>query len=169
MAEESSNIIKVNLEEIATDIGKHLSIIGKRKTDRQGSTMFTNVKLSETEQEIIAHYADEASNVFAGEVAPIVKTFSGGNPQIIEFNVTRINEGHRDAFKTCFVCFARAYVIRSILEMSDTDQAKAYETAMKMQMDAAVRIVFDKEAPISTSSQKTLADMKGEVTDEKQE
>lgn len=162
MAENTNGQLTVSLSEIENDIVKHLSIIGKRNTDRQGNTMFTNVTLSAAERAVVDQYITEAVNVFAGEVAPVVKTYDTAEPPSVTFDVSRVNAGHRGAFEKTFIGFTRSYVLHGVLEMSNTEQAKGYGEAMTRQLAAAVKTVFDKTAPSKTSG-KTLADMEGEI------
>lgn len=85
-------------------------------------------------------------------------------PASVTFNVTRLNEGHKDAFESCFMGYVRAYTTYMVLTLSSTEQAKVHSEEMNMHMKAAIQLVFDKMPP--PTSVKTLKDMTGSIENE---
>ena len=164
---EETKLITISLASVEGDVMKQVSAIAKRQNDKAGNTLYANTTLSSAEKAVMKQYIVAAAHSFAGEVAPIVKTYIDDSlPVSVTFNVTRLNDGHRKAFESCFMGYVNAYTIYMILVLSGAEQAKVYADDMSMHMNAAIKLAFDKTPP--SHSSKTLKDMTGSIEDEPQ-
>ena len=155
------------MESIEGDVTKQVSVIAKRLKDKDGVSLFVSTTLSSVEKMVIRQYIESAVRSFSGEMAPVVKTYLDSSlPASVTFNVTRLNEGHKNAFESCFIGYVRAYTSYMVLTLSSTEQAKVYSEEMNMHLKAAIQIAFDK-MPHPTSV-KTLKDMTGSIENERQ-
>lgn len=160
MAEETK-LITISMDSIESDVMKQVSVIAKRQKDKNGDSLFGSTTLSAVEKTVIRQYIESAIRSFAGELAPVVRTYIDSSLSAsVTFNVTRLNEGHKNAFESCFMGYVRAYTTYMVLTLSSTEQAKVYSDEANALMKSAIKLVFDKEAP-SVSSAKTLKDMTG--------
>lgn len=159
---EKTKLITISLDSVEGDVMKVVSAIAKRQTDKAERTLFSNVTLSTAEKAILNQYIKAAASVFAGEVAPIVKTYIDASlPLSVTFNVTRLNDGHKSAFESNFRSFVNAYVTNMILMLSNTEQAKSFAEDMATHLNAAIKLVYDKDPP--STSVKSLKDMTGSI------
>ena len=166
MAEETK-LVTISMESIEGDVTKQVSVIAKRLKDKDGVSLFGSTTLSSVEKMVIRQYIESAVRSFAGEMAPVVKTYLDSSlPASVTFNVTRLNEGHKNAFESCFMGSVRAYTAYMVLTLSSTEQAKVYSEEMNMHLKAAIHLVFDKMPP--PTSVKTLKDMTGSIENEPQ-
>ena len=166
MAEETK-LITISMESIESDVMKQVSVIAKRQKDKAGDSLIGNTTLSAVEKVVIRQYIESAVRSFAGELAPVVKTYIESSiPASVTFNVVRLNEGHKNAFESCFMGYVRAYTSYMVLTLSSTEQAKVYSEEMNMHLKAAIQLVFDKTPP--ATSVKTLKDMTGSIENEPQ-
>ena len=166
MAEETK-LVTISMESIEGDVTKQVSVIAKRLKDKDGVSLFGSTTLSSVEKMVIRQYIESAVRSFAGEMAPVVKTYLDSSlPASVTFNVTRLNEGHKNAFESCFMGYVRSYTAYMVLTLSSTDQAKVYSEEMNMHLKAAIQLVFDKMPP--PTSVKTLKDMTGSIENEPQ-
>ena len=166
MAEETK-LVTISMESIEGDVTKQVSVIAKRLKDKDGVSLFGSTTLSSVEKMVIRQYIESAVRSFAGEMAPVVKTYLDSSlPASVTFNVTRLNEGHKNAFESCFMGYVRAYTAYMVLTLSSTDHAKVYAEDMNMHLKAAIQLVVD-NMPRPTSV-KTLKDMNGSKEDEPQ-
>lgn len=164
---EETKLITISLSSVEGDVMKQVSAIAKRQNDKAGNSLFGSTTLSNAEKTVLNRYIVAAAHSFAGEVAPIVKTYIDDSlPVSVTFNVTRLNDGHKKAFESCFRGYVNAYTTYMILTLSSTEQAKVYSDEMSMHMKAAIKLVFDKTPPSHTP--KTLKDMTGSVEHEPQ-
>jgi hypothetical protein len=154
--------ISINYSTLEGRVKTHLSIIGKRQGDKQGNTLFTGITLSSAEEDFIEDYIKAAVEIFSGELAPKVNTFSIGSGVEIHIDSTRINSGCSEAFKEDFQGYVQAYVLNAILEMNYSDLAKKYAVDMERHLQAAVKLIYTKEPPSKSGS--TLVNMNGSVT-----
>ena len=116
---------------------------------------------------MIRQYIESAIRSFAGELAPVVRTYIDSSlPASVTFNVTRLNEGHKNAFESCFMGYVRAYTTDMVLTLSSTEQAKVYSDEANTLLKSAIKLVFDKEAP--STGAKTLKDMTGSMESDPQ-
>ena len=112
MAEETK-MITISMESIESDVMKQVSVIAKRQKDKAGDSLFGNTTLSAVEKVVIRQYIESAVRSFAGELAPVVKTYIDSSlPASVTFNVIRLNEGHKNAFESCFRGYVRAYTTK---------------------------------------------------------
>ena len=144
MAEETK-LITISMESIESDVMKQVSVIAKRQKDKAGDSLFGNTTLSAVEKVVIRQYIESAS---------------------VTFNVIRLNEGHKNAFESCFMGYVRAYATYMVLTLSSTEQAKVYSDEANMLLKDAIKLVFDKEAP--SAGAKTLKDMTGSIESDPQ-
>lgn len=166
MAEETK-LVTISMESIEGDVTKQVSVIAKRLKDKDGVSLFGSTTLSSVEKMVIRQYIESAVRSFAGEMAPVVKTyFDFLLPASVTFNVTRLNEGHKDAFESCFMGYVRAYTTYMVLTLSSTEQAKVYSDEADMLLKSAIKLVFNKEAP--SAGDKTLKDMTGSMENDPQ-
>ena len=166
MAEETK-LITISMESIESDVMKQVSVIAKRQKDKAGDSLFGNTTLSAVEKVVIRQYIESAVRSFAGELAPVVKTYIDSSlPASVTFNVIRLNEGHKNAFESCFRGYVRAYTTYMVLTLSGTEQAKVYSDEANMLLKDAIKLVFDKDAP--SAGAKTLKDMTGSIESDPQ-
>ena len=122
---EETKLITISLASVEGDVMKQVSAIAKRQNDKAGNSLFGSTTLSNAEKTILNRYIVAAAHSFAGEVAPIVKTYIDDSlPVSVTFNVTRLNDGHKKAFESCFRGYVNAYTTYMILTLSSTEQAK---------------------------------------------
>lgn len=166
MAEETK-LITISMESIESDVMKQVSVIAKRQKDKNGDSLFGSTTLSTVEKTVIRLYIESAIRSFAGELAPVVKTYIDSSlPASVTFNVIRLNEGHKNAFESCFWGYVRAYTTYMVLTLSSTEQAKVYSDEADALLKSAIKLVFDKEAP--SAGAKTLKDMTGSMESDQQ-
>lgn len=164
MAEETK-LITISMDSIESDVTKQVSVIAKRQKDKNGDSLFGSTTLSAVEKTVIRQYIESAIRSFAGELAPVVRTYIDSSlPASVTFNVTRLNEGHKNAFESCFMGYVRAYTTYMVLTLSSTEQAKVYSDEANTLLKSAIKLVFDKTPP--ATSVKTLKDMTGSIEDE---
>lgn len=164
---EETKLITISMESIESDAMKQVSVIAKRQKDKAGDSLFGNTTLSAVEKVVIRQYIESAVRSFAGELAPVVKTYIDSSlPASVTFNVIRLNDGHKNAFESCFRGYVRAYTTYMVLTLSGTEQAKVYSDEANMLLKDAIKLVFDKDAP--SASAKTLKDMTGSIESDPQ-
>lgn len=159
--------VTVEYSDIKSKVRKRLSIIGKRLSDKQGNNLFAGVTLSSAEEDIMKQYLKEATEIFVGNLAPLVSNYvdDTDNVQFV-FNKTRISTAKADAFSSNFKSYVVASVAYDVLTTTSPEMARKYADDMTNHMNAAIKLVFDKMPP--EHSQKTLKDMTGSVEHEPQ-
>ena len=74
MAEETK-LVTISMDSIEGDVTKQVSVIAKRLKDNDGVSLFGRTTLSSVEKIVIRQYIESAVRSFAGEMAPVVKTY----------------------------------------------------------------------------------------------
>lgn len=158
--------VGLNSTQITSDVRKHLSIIGKRQTDRQGNLLFTGVTLSSKEQDVIDMYIKAAAQIFSSELAPLVQYYgtSEGDYLGLTIESTRWSDASQKAFSDNFNGFITSYIVNAVLAADYPELAKKYESDMQNHIVAASKLVYVKTSP--SLSEYTLPDMQGEIGDE---
>lgn len=158
--------VGLNSTQIISDVRKHLSIIGKRQTDKQGNLLFTGVTLSSKEQDVIDMYIKAAAQIFSSELAPLVQYYgtSEGDYLGLTIESTRWSDANQKAFSDNFNGFITSYIVNAVLAADYPELAKKYESDMQNHIVAASKLVYAKTPP--SLSEYTLPDMQGEIGDE---
>ena len=160
MAEET---IIIETSELKAKVKKSLASLGKRGTDRQGNTLFVSTTLSSAEENLIDRYISEGTNVMLGELSPLVEGYTNESSISVELRLTRCSSGKKNAFVGNMKDFVVSYAINKALGLSGNVEAqKNCETDMQRHLQAAVKLVFSKDAP--ESSGKKLSDMQGGIS-----
>lgn len=146
-------------------VKKHLSIIGKRQKNQDGSTAFAGVTLSSAEEELIRQYVSAAVETFVGEMAQLVTYYDNGDFLTFMIENTRWAGGENGItvpFEGNLMGYVIAYVAYNVMGMNYPDLAKKYGNDMTNHLNAAIKLVFAKTKP--TSSEKRLSEMVGGMT-----
>lgn len=153
----------IDVNSIKKEVKSNLSVIGKRLTSKDGSTLFANTTLSSIEESLLSSYIKKGIDLFLGEVSPIVTGYTNGNSVVVTFHTTRVSDGRKLAFKENFSAFVSEYTQQKALELSLTEEARrnAVEDLQK-HLASAVKLVFQKDAP--SVSPKSISDMTGSVS-----
>lgn len=153
------NIIYDNVK---TKVKRRFAIIGKRLQDKQGNILFAGTTLSASEEAILKEYIEEATQVFVGNFADVLFSYSITTGYIsFIYSMNRVTPSTGEGFDGVFENFVVAYVVNAVLSMNYPDQAKKYEDDMKNQLQAATKLIYTKVAP--DVSDHKLGDMTGEV------
>lgn len=159
--------VTVEYSDIKGKVRKRLSIIGKRLSDKQGNILFAGVTLSSAEEDIMKQYMKEATEIFVGNLAPLVNNYVDDTDDVqFIFNKTRVDTAKADAFCRNFKSYVVASVAYDVLSTTSPEMARKYADDMTDHMNAAIKLVFDKMPP--SHSPKTLNDMTGSIEDEPQ-
>lgn len=154
----------INYSEIKKKVKRNFAIIGKRLQDKQGDILFTGATLSTAEEDILKDYLKEATQIFVGNFAGILKTnyIETDESVAISYKASRVDgESKVIAFNRNIESFVVAYIANAVLAMNYPDQAKKYEVDMQNHLQAALQLIYSKDAPEIPS--KGMKDMTGEV------
>lgn len=157
--------VTIDWSHVKDAVKKHLSIIGKRQKNQDGSTAFAGVTLSSAEEELIKQYVSAAVETFVGEMAQLVTYYDNGDFLTFMIENTRwagSENGITVPFEGNLMGYVIAYVAYNVMGMNYPDLAKKYESDMTNHLNAAIKLVFAKTKP--TSSGKRLAEMVGGMT-----
>lgn len=153
----------IDVNSIKTEVKQNLSVLGKRMTNKDGSTLFANTTLSSVEEGLLSSYIKKGIDLFLGEASPLVTGYTNGNSVVVTFHTTRVNDGRMLAFKENFSAFVSEYAQQKALELSLTEEAsKNAIEDLQRHLSSAVKLVFQKDAP--SVSAKSITDMTGSVT-----
>lgn len=155
--------VKITLAHIRKDVKKHLSFMGKRQKNNEG-TAFANITLSSAEEDLVNMYIKAAIEVFVGEMERLITYYSYEDFLVFEIKNTRWANDKTSItvpFEGNFMGYVVAYVGNAVLGMNYPELAKKYAEDMTNHLNAAIKLVYYKQEP--NKSRKTLADMKGEV------
>lgn len=157
--------VTIDWSHVKDAVKKHLSIIGKRQKNQDGSTAFAGVTLSSAEEELIKQYVSAAVETFVGEMAQLVTYYDNGDFLTFMIENTRwagSENGITVPFEGNLMGYVIAYVAYNVMGMNYPDLAKKYESDMTNHLNAAIKLVFAKTKP--TSSGKRLSEMVGGMT-----
>lgn len=155
--------VTIDLAHIRKDVKKHLSVMGKRQKNNEG-TAFTSITLSSAEEELMNMYIKAAVEVFVGEMEKLITYYNYEDFLVFEIRNTRWANDKTSItvpFEGNFIGYVVAYVGNAVLGMNYPELAKKYAEDMGNHLKAAIKLVYYKQEP--KKSRKTLADMKGEV------
>ena len=140
--------VTVEYSDIKSKVKKRLSIIGKRLSDKQGNVLFAGVTLSSAEEDIMKQHLKEATETFAGNLSPLVNNYvdNTDNVQFI-FNKTRVSTAKADAFCSNFKSYVVASVAYDVLCATSPEMARKYADDMTNHMNAAIQLIYQKDAP----------------------
>ncbi len=154
--------MSLNVSEIKKKAKTVLSMIGKRLSDKNGSTLFTSTTLSSVEENILDEYLTEGVSVFLGEFAPLLAYYVEGGLIMVKFGMLRVNAANLKVFKNIFTEYVVQYIRYKVFELSMTEQARQdIDADMQRSLSSAIKLIHTATAP--ASSEKTLTDMIGEV------
>lgn len=147
---------------IRDEVSKHLAIIGKRLTDKDGTTLFAKTTLSSEEESIIQHYVNAAAETFTGELAPLVTYYNSGDFLTFKVKNTRWADddtGITVPFEGNFIGYCIAYTANAVLGMTYPELSKKYGDDMTNHINAAIKLVYIKNEPSFDS--RSLSDVNG--------
>lgn len=152
----------IKYDDVKTKVKRRFAIIGKRLQDKQGNILFAGTTLSASEEEILKEYIGEATQVFVGNFADVLFSYSITKEYIsFIYSMNRVTPSVEEGFDGVFENFVVAYVANAVLSMNYPDQAKKYEDDMKNHLQAAIKLIYTKIAP--DVSEHKLEDMTGKV------
>ena len=144
--------ITIVWETVKNAVNRHLSIIGKRATDKNGESLFSGITLSSIEDDIFLQYINAAAETFVGELSPMVTAYDSGDTLTITISSHRWSNGHSIAFEGNFMGFVVSYVANAILGMNYPEYAKKYADDMRNHISAALKLVYTNQAPSVSSA-----------------
>ena len=140
--------VTVEYSDIKGKVRKRLSIIGKRLSDKQGNILFAGVTLSSAEEDIMKQYMKEATEIFVGNLAPLVNNYVDDTDDVqFIFNKTRVDTAKADAFCRNFKSYVVASVAYDALSTTSPEMARKYADDMSNHMNAAIQLIYQKDAP----------------------
>jgi len=154
--------VTIDWTNVENAVKKHLSIIGKRQKNENGS-LYAGITLSSKEEEdIMKQYINAAAETFVGYLTPFVTQYSSGDFLIFILENTRWadnNNGITVPFEGNFMGYAVAYVANALLGMNYPELAKKYADDMQRHLESAINLIFYKTPPKVSSA--NYEDVKG--------
>ena len=161
--------IEIEYGYIRDAVVRHFSFIGKRLTDKNGTSLFGKVTMSSEEESLLKQYIAAATQIFVSELSPLLVFYDNENiadpSGTASFGVatTRSNDNSfMLAFQDNYIGFLISYIANAVLGMNYPELSKKYETDMKNHLQAAIRMIYYKEPPTEASS--TMTDCEGSVS-----
>lgn len=146
--------ITIDWSHVKDAVKKHLSIIGKRQKNQEG-TAFSGITLSSVEEDIMNQYINAAAETFVGELAPLITFYNSGDFLVFKVKNTRWADNTDSVtvpFEGNFMGYVVAYVANAVLGMNYPELAKKYAEDMQNHLKAAVNLVYVKQPPkVSTA------------------